>query len=103
MSENHKNIDLDIYYSRDIIHTARSWRNWHTRTFEGRVRNWVRVQVPSTAPENTAFEYAVFFLLVAESENVQLTKETQKNATDQLKEMTALDLWGIKIKYCIIL
>ena len=27
----------------------RSWRNRHTRTFEGRVQQWVRVQVPSTA------------------------------------------------------
>ena len=31
-------------------HALRSWRNWHTRTFEGRIRNRVRVQVPSTAP-----------------------------------------------------
>ena len=28
----------------------RSWRNRHTRTFEGRVLKGVRVQVPSTAP-----------------------------------------------------
>ena len=28
---------------------SRSWRNRHTRTFEGRVQQWVRVQVPSTA------------------------------------------------------
>ena len=27
----------------------RPWRNRHTRTFEGRVQQWVRVQVPSTA------------------------------------------------------
>ena len=27
----------------------RSWRNRYTRTFEGRVQQWVRVQVPSTA------------------------------------------------------
>lgn len=29
----------------------RLWRNWHTRTFEGRVRQLVRVQVPLAAPE----------------------------------------------------
>ena len=28
----------------------RLWRNRHTRTFEGRVQQWVRVQVPSAAP-----------------------------------------------------
>ena len=38
-------------------HALRSWRNWHTRTFEGRIRNRVRVQVPSTAPyEAPAFD-----------------------------------------------
>ena len=28
----------------------RLWRNRHTRTFEGRVQQWVRVQVPLAAP-----------------------------------------------------
>ena len=28
----------------------REWRNWQTRTFEGRVVNTVRVQVPFLAP-----------------------------------------------------
>ena len=28
----------------------RKWRNWQTRTFEGRVVHTVRVQVPSSAP-----------------------------------------------------
>ena len=32
-----------------ITFVLRSWRNRHTRTFEGRVQQWVRVQVPSTA------------------------------------------------------
>ena len=43
--------DLDKANSRlynfDVC--SRSWRNRHTRTFEGRVRQRVRVQVPSTA------------------------------------------------------
>ena len=34
-------------YNFDVC--SRSWRNRHTRTFEGRVRQRVRVQVPSTA------------------------------------------------------
>ena len=29
----------------------REWRNWQTRTFEGRVVHTVRVQVPSLAPK----------------------------------------------------
>ncbi len=29
----------------------REWRNWQTRTFEGRVVNTVRVQFPSPAPK----------------------------------------------------
>ena len=29
----------------------REWRNWQTRTFEGRVVYTVRVQVPFLAPE----------------------------------------------------
>ena len=30
---------------------TREWRNWQTRTFEGRVVHTVRVQVPSLAPQ----------------------------------------------------
>ena len=29
----------------------RKWRNWQTRTFEGRVVHTVRVQVPFSAPK----------------------------------------------------
>ena len=32
----------------------REWRNWQTRTFEGRVVHTVRVQVPSLAPADMA-------------------------------------------------
>ena len=31
----------------------REWRNWQTRTFEGRVVHTVRVQVPFLAPKRT--------------------------------------------------
>ncbi len=31
--------------------TTREWRNWQTRTFEGRVVHTVRVQVPFLAPK----------------------------------------------------
>ena len=41
---------------RCLSASSRSWRNWHTRTFEGRVLNRVRVQVPSTAPETWAIK-----------------------------------------------
>ena len=32
------------------IRNLREWRNWQTRTFEGRVVHTVRVQVPFLAP-----------------------------------------------------
>ena len=32
----------------------RKWRNWQTRTFEGRVVYTVRVQVPFSAPNKNA-------------------------------------------------
>ena len=32
----------------------REWRNWQTRTFEGRVVHTVRVQVPFLAPADMA-------------------------------------------------
>ena len=42
----------------------RKWRNWQTRTFEGRVVHTVRVQVPSSAPEISRrnFPSAYFFV-----------------------------------------
>ncbi len=54
-----------IRYNNWRCHTAlflRSWRNRHTRTFEGRVLNRVRVQVPSTAPfENVGLDTKLTF------------------------------------------
>ena len=41
----------------------RPWRNRHTRTFEGRVQQWVRVQVPSTARKSSADLQGFFPLL----------------------------------------
>ncbi len=32
---------------------TREWRNWQTRTFEGRVVHTVRVQVPFLAPKGS--------------------------------------------------
>ena len=41
------------------------WRNWQTRTFEGRVVNTIRVQVSSRAPLfRKAAELAAFFFVV---------------------------------------
>ncbi len=34
----------------------REWRNWQTRTFEGRVVHTVRVQVPFLAPEISGWD-----------------------------------------------
>ena len=40
----------------------REWRNWQTRTFEGRVVYTVRVQVPFLAPEKSRWIFpSVFF------------------------------------------
>ena len=39
-----------IYLLRKALRNPREWRNWQTRTFEGRVDNTVRVQVPFPAP-----------------------------------------------------
>ena len=36
---------------RAIVCDTREWRNWQTRTFEGRVVHTVRVQVPFPAPK----------------------------------------------------
>ena len=45
----------------------REWRNWQTRTFEGRVVYTVRVQVPFSAPnkkaESILLDRLCFFLL----------------------------------------
>ena len=40
-----------IYLLRAIARDTREWRNWQTRTFEGRVVHTVRVQVPFPAPK----------------------------------------------------
>ena len=51
------------YFPGRIIRFVRlrSWRNRHTRTFEGRVRQRVRVQVPSTAHQSPAGFLQDFF------------------------------------------
>ena len=43
-----------IYLLRKALRDPREWRNWQTRTFEGRVDNTVRVQVPFLAPSKAA-------------------------------------------------
>ena len=44
----------------------REWRNWQTRTFEGRVVHTVRVQVPFLAPEGTRCEPCTKYAGMAE-------------------------------------
>ena len=41
----------------------REWRNWQTRTFEGRVVYTVRVQVPSLAPKKPNVKFGFLFFL----------------------------------------
>ena len=44
----------------------REWRNWQTRTFEGRVVHTVRVQVPFLAPNGTRCEPCTEYAGMAE-------------------------------------
>ena len=43
-------LDKSARFEYNINVATREWRNWQTRTFEGRVVYTVRVQVPSLAP-----------------------------------------------------
>ena len=46
----------------------REWRNWQTRTFEGRVVYTVRVQVPFLAPEKSRWIHpSAFFCSIKRS------------------------------------
>ena len=52
-----KGIDKRIrkWYNISVVESnTREWRNWQTRTFEGRVVHTVRVQVPFLAPSKAA-------------------------------------------------
>ena len=42
---------------RTIVCDMREWRNWQTRTFEGRVVHTVRVQVPFPAPSLNSLNF----------------------------------------------
>ncbi len=46
--------DTIIGRSGNRVRNMREWRNWQTRTFEGRVVHTVRVQVPFLAPKGLA-------------------------------------------------
>ena len=45
-----KPLDICPSFQYNINVAMREWRNWQTRTFEGRVVYTVRVQVPFLAP-----------------------------------------------------
>ncbi len=45
-----KALDKRLLFEYNINVAMREWRNWQTRTFEGRVVYTVRVQVPFLAP-----------------------------------------------------
>ena len=46
-----KGLDNRLPFEYNIHVAMREWRNWQTRTFEGRVVYTVRVQVPFLAPK----------------------------------------------------
>ena len=59
-----KGIDKSSPFRYNISVATREWRNWQTRTFEGRVISIVRVQVPFLAPTNKkSTERCSFFVL----------------------------------------
>ncbi len=47
--------------------TTREWRNWQTRTFEGRVVHTVRVQVPFLAPKIKAPSGCFYLFIIIEN------------------------------------
>ena len=54
------------------VFNMRKWRNWQTRTFEGRVVHTVRVQVPSSAPEISRWDFpSAYFFCVSRFANPQ--------------------------------
>ena len=61
---NQKN--MIYYYS-----VTREWRNWQTRTFEGRVVRIVRVQFPSPAPTKKRSTSYSSFLLVFDMKGIE--------------------------------
>ena len=60
----------------------RKWRNWQTRTFEGRVDFTVRVQVPFSAPRIGRAELSLFFISKGEEMTNLLIRLFVKNRDD---------------------
>ena len=57
--------------SNTVAYSSREWRNWQTRTFEGRVVHTVRVQVPFLAPKDRFHMKPVFFADSLSEENMK--------------------------------
>ena len=55
----------------------REWRNWQTRTFEGRVVHTVRVQVPILAPKIATHSGCYFFALYSIASREGVTEDAQ--------------------------
>ena len=55
-----------LYYRRIDVRsqTLRLWRNWQTRTVEGRVLRGVWVQVPPTAPKRESICICIYSLAI---------------------------------------
>ena len=54
-----------LWYNIYVVKSnTREWRNWQTRTFEGRVVHTVRVQVPFSAPKIEDIRSYVLYFFV---------------------------------------
>ena len=56
-----KFLSIILYVAASAVAYMREWRNWQTRTFEGRVVYTVRVQVPFLAPSKKGHQTVSFF------------------------------------------
>ena len=73
----------------------REWRNWQTRTFEGRVVHTVRVQVPFLAPSKKTKAIALVFFDLA----ISLRRTPQRDATRPLLACATLN-YGLYVIKC---
>ena len=55
-----RSVDADSFFWKVYSFNLRLWRNWQTRTFEGRVEHSIWVQVPSAAPKPVCLCISVF-------------------------------------------
>ena len=76
----------------------REWRNRQTRTFEGRVGQLVRVQVPSLAPDQ--IERSGFFVLSKLNTIISTNTNTAENNFSAVLFLHYITAWQKKFKPC---